>query len=99
MAHWYPLLLHPSAAFATHTHAKQATVSTASHIQLQMSPPWAPSPFDVMNNEDEFSFAQVSENYNAIVQVPHFKQSGLRAQESIHVQATDTHNPNLHITR
>lgn len=49
----------------TQTHAKQATVSTASHIQLQMSPLWAPVPFDVMNNEDEFSFMQVSENPNA----------------------------------
>lgn len=43
----------------TQTHAKQATVSTASHIQLQMSPLWAPAPFDVMNNEDEFSFTPV----------------------------------------
>lgn len=64
MAHWYPLLLHPSTTSATQTHAKQATVSTASHIQLQMSLLWAPALFDVMNNEDGFSFAQVSENCN-----------------------------------
>lgn len=54
---------HPSTISAAQTHAKQATVSTASHIQLQMSPLWAPALFDVTNNEDEFSFAQVSENY------------------------------------
>lgn len=65
MAHWYPLLLHPSTTSATQTHAKQATVSTASHIQLQMSLLWAPALFDVMNNEDGFSFVQVSENCNA----------------------------------
>lgn len=30
-----------------------------------MSPLWTPVPFDVMNNEDEFSFTQVSEKPNA----------------------------------
>lgn len=62
-----PLVLSPPPSLTTsvtQTHAKQATVSTASHIQLQMSPLWAPAPFDVMNNEDEFSFTPVCENYN-----------------------------------
>lgn len=65
----------------TQTHAKQATVSTASYIQLQMSSLWAPVLFDVMNNENEFSFTQVFEN----------KQSGLWAPESTHFQVTCIH--------
>lgn len=47
------------------THAKQAAVSTASRIQLQMSPLWVPALFDVMNNEGAFSFTQLAENCNA----------------------------------
>lgn len=47
------------------THAKQAAVSTASRIQLQMSPLWVPASFDVMNNEGAFSFTLLAENCNA----------------------------------
>lgn len=59
VAHWYPLLVHPSAPLQ-HKHMLNRSASPPPpRIQLQMSLPWAPVPFDVMNNEDEFSFTRV----------------------------------------
>lgn len=49
----------------TQTHAKQAAVSAAPRIELQMSPLWVPALFDVMNNEGGLSFKQLAENCNA----------------------------------
>lgn len=57
------------------THAKQAAVSTASRIQLQMSPLWVPALFDVMNNEGAFSFTQLAANCNAWLFCSHTSHS------------------------
>lgn len=48
----------------TQTHAKQAAVATAPHIQLQMSALWVPALFDAMNNGGGFSFKRLAEKCN-----------------------------------